>query len=272
MAQAADPMMLFIVQPAAVFLALVIVWLVQSLAVLYISRKLIFPQLYKFRITELLIAEVAIAIHEMSHLLSAFLTGSGIDLRSSFLTSKAGRITAVREESVGGWISSIIAAFAPAFVSSSVFFIAVVMLTQVQLPFGGIFSFKDADMDLAAGVVSAAENVILPFVLALLSVVSQPSVVGAVLLYFLIVLSITAGPSEGDWKAAMGILFSPVSLLPLFLLLLIANYVFAQFNIGILVPMVSLLLVSISVVSLGLVAALFLSGLLYLLSRALKRS
>jgi hypothetical protein len=272
MAQSADPMMLFLIQPAAVFLALIIVWFIQSLAVLYISRKWIFPQLYKFKITEILIAEVAIAIHELSHLVSAVFTGSGIDLRGSFLTSKSGRITATREESVGGWISSIIAAFAPAFVSSSVFFIAVVMLTQVQLPFGSIFSFQNADMDLATGIGGAVDNIILPFVLALLSVILQPSIVGAVLIYFLVVLSITAGPSEGDWKAAMGILFSPATILPLFLLLLIANYVFAQFDIGILVPMVSLLLVSISVVSLGLAAALLFSGAVYLAARILKRS
>jgi hypothetical protein len=272
MAQSADPMMLFLVQPAAVFLALIIVWFMQSLAVLYVSRKWIFPQLYKFKITEMLIAEVAIAIHELSHLVSAVFTGSGIDLRSSFLTSKAGRITATREESVGGWISSIIAAFAPAFISSSVFFIAVVMLTQVQLPFGSIFSFQNADIGLIAGIGSAIENVILPFTLALLSVITQPSLAGAVLVYFLIVMSITAGPSEGDWKAAMGILFSPASLLPLFLLVLVANYVFAQFDISILVPTVSLILVSISVVSLGLVAALLLSGALYAVSRVLKSS
>ena len=53
----ADPMMLFLIQPAATFLALVIVWFIQSLIVLYISRKLIFPQLYKFKITEILIAK-----------------------------------------------------------------------------------------------------------------------------------------------------------------------------------------------------------------------
>jgi len=272
MAQSADPMMLFLVQPAAVFLALIIVWFIQSLAVLYVSRKWIFPQLYKFKITEILIAEVAIAIHELSHLVSAVLTGSSIDLRSSFLNSKAGRITAARSESIGGWISSVIAAFAPAFVSSSVFFIAVVMLTQVQLPFSSIFSFQNVDVDLVAGIGSAVKGVILPFVLALLSVITQPSLVGAVLVYFLIVLSITAGPSEGDWKAAMGILFSPTTILPLFLLMLIANYVFAQFDISILVPIISLILVSISVVSLGLAVALLLSGALYVAARALKRS
>jgi general stress protein CsbA len=142
----------------------------------------------------------------------------------------------------------------------------------VQLPFGSIFSFQKADIDLVAGITSAIENVILPFVLALLSVITQPSLIGVVLIYFLIVLSITAGPSEGDWKAAMDVLFSPVTLLPLFLLVLIANYVFAQFDISILVPVVSLILVSISVVSLGLAVALLLSGVLYLTARVLKRS
>ena len=268
----ADPMTLFLIQPTAAFLALVIVWFIQSLTVLYISRKWIFPQLYKFKITEILIAEVAIAIHELSHLVSAVFTGSSIDLRSSFLNSKAGRITAGRSESIGGWISSVIAAFAPAFVSSSVFFIAVVMFTQVQLPFSSIFSFQTADIDLVSGIMSAIENVILPFVLALFSVIMQPSLIGVVLIYFLIVLSITAGPSEGDWNAAMGVLSSPVTLLPLFFLVLIANYVFAQFDIGILVPMISLILVSISIVSLGLTAALLLSGAIYLTSRVLKRS
>jgi hypothetical protein len=272
MAESADPMMLFLIQPAAVFLALIIVWFIQSLAVLYVSRKWIFPQLYKFKITEILIAEVAIAIHELSHLISAILTGSKIDLHSSFLTSRAGRITAARSESVGGWISSTIAAFAPAFVSSTVFFFAVVMLTQVQLPFAGIFSFKSVEIDLAAGIGSAVDNVIFPFILALLSVIAQPSLAGVVLIYFLIVLSITAGPSEGDWNAAMGVLFSPLTILPLFLIMLIANYVFAQFNIGILVPIISLILVSISVVSLGLAAALLLSGIIYLAAKALKRS
>ena len=272
MAQSADPMMLFLVQPAVVFLALIVVWFIQSLAVLYISRKLIFPQLYKFKITEILIAKVAIAIHELSHLISAVLTGSSIDLRSSFLTSKAGRITAARSESIGGWISSVIAAFAPAFVSSSVFFFAVVMLTQVQLPFGSIFSFQKVDIDLVAGITSAIENVILPFVIALFSVITQPSLIGVVLIYFLIVLSITAGPSEGDWKAAMGVLFSPVTLLPLFLLVLIANYVFAQFDISILVPVISLILMSVSIVSFGLAVALLLSGVIYLTARILKRS
>jgi len=271
MAQLTDPTTLFIVQPAAVFVMFIIVWFIQSLAVLYISRKWIFPLLYRFRITELLVAEAAIAVHESSHLVSAFLTGSEIDLRGSFLTSKAGRITAKREESVGGWISSLIAAFAPAFLSSFVFFAAVVIFAQVQLPFSSIFSLSQSGDNLYDGMVSAAGSIILPFLSALVSVLLQPTIATVIIVYFLIILSITAGPSEGDWRAAMSILYSPISLFALFALLLIANYVFSQFDIDILLPFVTAMMLSVSIVAVGLFAALIFAGALYLIARALKR-
>src|SRR5271157_1906788 len=96
-----DPMMLFLIQPSAVFVMLLILWILQSLTVLYFARKLIFPQLYKSKITELFIAEVSIAIHEMSHLISVVLTGSGVNIGESFVNPREGRITATREESIG---------------------------------------------------------------------------------------------------------------------------------------------------------------------------
>lgn len=267
----ADPTNLFIVQPAVVFLMFIVVWFIQSLAVLYISRRGIFPILYKFKITELLVAEAAIAIHELSHLIAAVLTGSAINLKESFLTSKEGRITAQREESVGGWISSLIAAFAPAFLSSFVFFIVIVVLTQVQLPFSGIFSLSQSGGDLYNATIFAASSILLPFLYSLASFLIQPTLVSVVLIYFIIILSITAGPSEGDWQAAMSILFSPIALLALFALLLIANYVFAQFDINILLPLITAVMLSISIVIIGLAVALVFSGVLYLIARALKR-
>lgn len=266
MVSPADPIVLFLIQPSAVFVALLVLWVIQSLTVLYLSRKLIFPQLYKFKITELFVAEVSIAIHEMSHLISVVLTGSGVNIGESFINPREGRITATRGESIGGWISSVIAALAPAFLSALIFFAAVVLITQVQLPFTQIYSFNSSNSNILTGILSSITSVILPFMYVLITTILQPNLISIILIYFLIVLSITAGPSEGDWQAAMSILFSPISLISLFALLLAANYVFIQFNINILLPIISADILSIFIVAVGLIAAFILAGVLDLIS------
>ena len=141
MAPMVEPIMAYIILPLGVFLFVTLLWFFQSMVVHGIARRYIFPVLYRNKITEWLVAQVSILIHEVSHLVSVLLTGSSVELKESFVSSRSGRISAKSEESIFGWFSTVISAFAPAFLPPLLFVILFVVVLQQPLLFSDVFEF-----------------------------------------------------------------------------------------------------------------------------------
>lgn len=241
----------YLVVPSLLFFAILIFWFIQSTLLLFVSRKYILPVLYKHKITEWFIVELAIAIHELSHLTAAFLTGSEINLKESFVTSKGGRIAARTSQSIGGWISTIIAAFAPAFVPSLVLFVVFITIFQINVPFYKInkVSPYSADLNLYLTTISSNIDVIIK---SLIEAILSPSFASLLFFYFLMVSSLTSSPSEDDWKASFNVLLS-FPIIPLFVIFLLLNYVSLQFNFNLVLFMVLILSIIAIYVSLGII-------------------
>lgn len=223
-----DPVIHYLIMPSFLFIGILAFWLAQSLLLLFISRRFLFPTLYRNKITEWFVVQVGIAIHELSHFFAALLTGSQINLKESFVTSRAGRISARTSQSVGGWISTIIAAFAPAFLPGLVLSIFTVILLGIPVPLSDLFSVDPLSFDSEIYIETIA-SIISPLFNSLISIFFMPSIQGVLLLYFIAISSLTASPSEDDWKASAGVLFS-FPLIPLFAVFLLVNFVAIQFN------------------------------------------
>ncbi len=255
----------YIFTPILIFIGVLLFWFIQSVVLLFITRKFIFPSLYKYRLTEWLIVEFAIAIHELSHFFAALFTGSEINLKESFVTSKGGRIAARTSQSIGGWISTIIAAFAPAFIPSLALFIFSIILFQVNVP---IYKLLEAKPDLSfESYISIISSIVLPLVNLLFSLLTSPSLFSVIFLYFMIVASLTSTPSEDDWKASFSVLFSfPV--IPLLIVFMLLNFVSLQFTFNLLLLILTILSIVFVFVSFGI----FLNLIFVMLIRFLEKS
>lgn len=253
---------LLFLQPLALFVFAAIVWSMQSILTIHFSRRYIYPQFYKNALIEWFFAEVSIIVHEASHLLSAVFTGSSVDLRQSYVSPKGGRIAAVRSESIGGWISSTIAATAPSFLPPFLFAIIFVLLTQQAVSFNSLFTYPKTTQEIVQSFQNNATSVLLPALekLSLLFDLSQPLTL--LLIYIIIVFSIAAGPSEGDWRSTLDLLFSPVPAIALFGTFLLLNFLFAQFGIGFFVPLSLLIAYLFTIVALGMILAMIFASLL----------
>ncbi|MEM3455233.1 MAG: hypothetical protein QXW80_02615 [Candidatus Micrarchaeia archaeon] len=239
----------YILTPILVFIGILLFWFIQSVVLLFIARRFIFPSLYKYRLTEWFIIEFAIAIHELSHLFAALFTGSEINLKESFVTSKGGRIATRSSQSIGGWISIIIAAFAPAFIPSLVLFILSIILFQVNIPMYKVLEAKP-NISLES-YISILSSIVIPLVNLLLSLIISPSLLSVIFIYFIIVSSITSAPSEDDWKATYSVLFSfPV--IPLLIVFILLNFVSIQFNFNLLLFILTILSIVFSFILFGI--------------------
>ena len=258
-----DPLFYYLILPSLLFVGIILFWLAQSLSLLFLSRKFFFPVLYKNKLTEWFVVQISIAIHELSHFFAALLTGSQINLKESFVTSRGGRVSAMTSHSIGGWISTVIAAFAPAFMPGLALFFVSVMLLGTNVPFGDIFKIDALSVDpgLFIGVIV---SIISPLFNDLVSVFSEPSIQGGLLLYFVMISSLTSAPSEDDWKASASVLFS-FPLIPLFILFLLINFMAIQFDLNFML----MILTGISIVFMYVAFGVFLLSLLVMLIKTL---
>lgn len=236
------------IQSFFLFAITLLIWLFQSYFVLRFARKYVYPTLYKNKLTEWFIAEASILLHEASHFLSVFFTGSTVELKESYITSRAGRVAAVREESIFGWISSVIAAFSPSVLPPLFFSILLILITGQQLNIADLFLYQDTLYQTLQDLGKTIQTTLLPAIKLLYFSLFRFDVITIVLFYLLIICSIAAGPSEGDWQAAVELFASPLSMLAMLGVFILLNYLFAYFNIGFFVPAIILLLDRKSVV------------------------
>ncbi|MEM3369752.1 MAG: hypothetical protein QXE90_02775 [Candidatus Micrarchaeia archaeon] len=254
----------YVLTPILVFIGMLLFWFIQSVVLLFVARKFIFPSLYKYKLTEWFVVEFAIAIHELSHFFAALFTGSEINLKESFLTSKGGRIAARSSHSIGGWISIVIAAFAPAFIPSLVLFILSIILFQVNVP---IYKLLEAKPNISLeSYISILSSIVLPLVNLLLSLIISPSLFSVIFIYFMIISSLTSAPSEDDWKASYSVLFSfPV--IPLLIVFILLNFVSTQFNFNLLLFILTILSIVFLFILFGILFNLMFVILIKLLER-----
>lgn len=253
-----ESLALLFLQPLALFVIAAALWSAQSALVTNFARRHVYPQLYRNALIEWFFAEISIILHETSHLLSAVFTGSAVDLRQSYVTPRAGRIAAVRSETIGGWISSTIAATAPSFLPPLFFAIAFILLTQQQISFDSLFAYPKTAQEVVRSFQDNAQAILAPALasLAVLFDLSQP--LTFLLIYLIIVCSIAAGPSEGDWRSTLELLFSPVPAIAMLAAFFLINFLFANLGIGFLVPFTLLLAYLFVIVAFGIFfAALF---------------
>jgi hypothetical protein len=262
---ALDPIFSYLLLPIILFALILLIWAIQSISLLFIVRKFIFPTLYRSKLTEWFIVEVSIAIHEISHLAAALFTGSEINLKESFVSSKGGRIAARTSQSIGGWISTVIAAFAPGFLPPIILLMVSIVLLQINIPFNDVLKANSSIFD-PATVINIISSVISPILTSLINLIFNPSLQGIFLLYLIMISALTACPSEDDWKASLSILFS-FSLIPLLVLFMFINYAAIQFNFNLIVFISVFLSFSIFFIFFGLILNFIFVILLTLLYR-----
>lgn len=246
-----------LLQSLLLFIVAVVIWSVQSWFILHFARRYIFPPLYKNPFTEWLIAGVAIAVHEGSHLITALFTGSTVDLRQSYVNPRAGQIAAARTDTIGGWLSSVIAATAPAFIPPLLFSVLFIVLAQPSLHLDILLSIPSGPEQIWTAFSDGFAVLLVPTLSVLLNSlfsVSSP-LVAIVLIYLIIVCSIAAGPSEGDWKSTLDLFISPIPATAMLLSFFLLNILFSQFGIGFLVPFTLLLSFLFCIVVIGNILA-----------------
>jgi hypothetical protein len=261
-----------LLQSLLLFVVTVVIWSVQSWFILHFARRYIFPSLYKNTLTEWLIAGVAITIHEGSHLITALFTGSTVDLRQSYISPRAGQIAAARTDTIGGWLSSVIAATAPAFIPPLLFSVLFIALVQPPLQLDIVLSLPSSPEQILTAFSDGFAVLLAPTLSVLLNSlfsISSP-IVAIVLIYFIIVCSIAAGPSEGDWKSTLDLFISPVPAIAMLLTFFLLNILFSQFGIGFLVPFTFLLSFLLCVVVIGNILAWILASFIEIVWRKIR--
>jgi hypothetical protein len=234
-------------------------WLIQSIIILHTTRKYILPILFKNKFLEWVIVQPSVAIHEISHLFAAVFTGSFVS--ESFISSRAGRVTALSSESIGGWISRIIAAFAPTF-QTFLLLVIILLVFPYTIPrdfITSIFEYKENHEEIINGILLTLETFYAVILNVFQSLTLTSSIALIFIFYFLIVLSITATPSEEDWKAGLQVILSPV---PFFSIVygFVSIYVaFSYFGIGFLVPIVSVLIINFIIALFGIFISILFS-------------
>jgi hypothetical protein len=253
-----------ILQSIISIILLLVFWLVQSIIILNVTRKYIFPVLFKNKFLEWVIVQPSVAVHEISHLLAAIFTGSFVS--ESFISSRAGRVTALSSESIGGWISRIIAAFAPTFQTFLVFII-IILLFPNYLPnfsLSSIFEYKE-DFGEIMNEIFLTLNLFFQIVFNILQSINLTSAFILIFVfYLLVVLSLTATPSEDDWKAGLQVIFSPIPFFSVLFGFIILSVIFSYFGKSILVPLASFLAINFIIAIFGIFVSFLLSKVLSL--------
>ena len=257
-------------QPILLFAFSIIVWSLQSFFVTGISRRFIFPQFYSNPITTYLLAQVSIILHEASHFLSAIFTGSSIISEETFVTPTQGKVTAASEESVIGWFSRMIAALAPSFIPPIIFLIVFFSLSGQSPRIVSNFAYSETLYEFQNAIYDNFNDVLIPDVyLFISSMTNLTEPLTFLFIYLLIVCSIAAGPSEGDWKSTLDLLLSPIPTITLFVMFLFFQLVFSQFNLSFVIPLILLISYIFVVVAVGVFYSFLLARFIAVLNRSL---
>jgi phage shock protein PspC (stress-responsive transcriptional regulator) len=252
------------IQSVISILLLLLFWLIQSILILYVTRKYIFPVFLKNRFIEWVIVQPSVAVHELSHLFAAIFTGSYVT--ESFISSRAGRVTTLSSESIGGWISRAIAAFAPSFQTLLLLILIIIVFPNALPEFSihSIFEYKESYNEIVEGILFGL-GIFFEIILNIFQSVTPLSIAAFVLvLYLLAILSMTATPSEEDWKAGLQIILSPIPFLSMLVTFILIYVILSYFGIGLIVPIACALIINFLISVMGLAVLLLFSRLLTL--------
>ena len=264
-----ESLLLIFAQPIFLFIFAILVWSLQSFFITGISRRFIFPYFYSNPITTYLFAQVSIILHELSHFLSAIFTGSSIVSGETFITPTQGRVTAASEESAIGWFSRLVAALAPSFLPPLIF-LAIFFVLSGQAPtLITSLTYPKTLYDFQTMLTGDVIDVLAPnLALFVTSMTDFTNPLTFLFIYVLIVCSIAAGPSEGDWNSTLQLFLSPVPVITLLGLFLFFNYAFSQFNIGFVIPLCLLIIFIFAVVAAGVFYSFLLARVIALFRKS----
>ena len=252
-----------ILQSILSIIFLLLFWLIQSTIILYITRKYIFKILFRNKLIEWIFVQPSIAVHEISHIFAAVFTGSYVS--ESFISPRAGRVTALSSESIGGWISRIIAAFAPSFQTFLILIILTLLFPHAipeDFNISTLFEYKEDYREITNEILVAVNSFFVMISNIFKSLTPNSIIILVFILYLLIILSITATPSEDDWKAALQVILSPVPFFSIFLSFISIYVVFSYFKIGFLAPMISILIINFIIAIFGIFVSTLFSKLI----------
>ena len=252
-----------VAQPLLLFVFSILIWSLQSFFITGISRRFIFPSFYRNSVTTYLVAQLSIILHEASHFLSAIFTGSSIIGEETFVTPTHGRVTAASEDSVFGWFSRLIAALAPSFIPP-ILFLIVFFLVSGQMPqLITTFTYPQTLTAFQNSLSMKFSEVLVPdLILFINSITDFTNPMTFLFIYLLIICSIAAGPSEGDWNSTFQLFISPIPIVTLLALFLFFNFAFSQLNISFVIPLILLVLFVFAVVAIGVFFSFLLAQLI----------
>ncbi|MEM2974647.1 MAG: hypothetical protein QW112_03435 [Candidatus Micrarchaeia archaeon] len=263
-----EELVMLFAQPIMLFFFSIFIWSFQSFFITKVSREFIFPHLYRNQVTTYLVAQISIFLHEASHFLSAIFTGSSIISEETFIKPTHGRVAATSEESVVGWFSRMIAALAPSFLPPLLFLAIFFLVSGQELEFITNFSYSKTVVDFQDSINNGIHNILIPDIIALArGMTDLTNPLTFFLIYILMICSIAAGPSEGDWSATLTLFLSPIPAVTLFAIFLLFSVGFAQLNVSFVVPLMLLLILILAAVMLGVVYSFMLAQFLSLMRK-----
>lgn len=225
-----------LLQIVGLFVATTVIWVTQSAIVLGFCRRAIYPVLYRSALTTWLIAQPSIIFHELAHFFFAVASGSHIKVKESFITPTAGRIAAVHEESIFGWVSRVVAALAPS-IGPPLIIAVLAFITAQRFEFDPSVLFYPASYaELRQSTAIAGALLFSNAQIFLNTITDLSKPLTYLLIYLAMIGTIAAGPSRGDWRTMAELLLSPVPALSLLVLFGIFTAGFAAFGYGLLVP------------------------------------
>ncbi|MEM3031103.1 MAG: hypothetical protein QXH27_05190, partial [Candidatus Micrarchaeia archaeon] len=217
-------------------------WIAQTAAAYWAYRRIIYPEIRRNPLANYLIGWVAIATHELGHAVVAAVTGSKIE--EVEITTTRGHVKSITEVSLLGWLSLALSSLAPTFLPPLLF------LAAFYYAFPGALELNWTTLEDIAN--ANASNIIT--ISSSLADLANP--ISLALLYFLIVLAPTAGPSAGDVRNVLEqTVRRPFALLVLLVVLAVLFYTFEALNFPVTNPIIWALTLSFLVVLLGLALA-----------------
>jgi len=222
--------------------AALIVWIAQTAIAYWAYRRIIYPEIRRNPVANYLVGWAAVAVHEFGHAFVAAVTGSKIE--EVEITATRGHVKSLAEVSLLGWLSLALSSLAPTFLPPLLFLAAFNYAFPEKLLIGYAtledIAYSDANNILA--IASSLADLTSPASLALL--------------YFIIILAPTAGPSGGDLRNVIEqTIRRPFALLVLLIVLGALFYAFEALNFPITNPIIWAVTLSFLTVLLGLALA-----------------
>ena len=220
-------------------------WAIQASLASWAYRKIIYPEIRRDRGVYYLVGWASVAVHELGHLLVAAVTGSKVEKIE--VTGTSGYVKSMTEVSLMGWLSLVLSSLAPTFLPPLIFLAAFNYAFPEKLVFNFV-SFEDIALANASNLLAIA---------GALADLTNP--ISLALLYLLIIISPTAGPSGGDFNNVMAQTVNrPFALLIVLIALAAVFYTLESLGSLAVNPLVWLVSLSFLCVLLGLLFAVLL--------------